>query len=135
LTCCDGIPEGLDGLGRDHGFAAAADGGGDHDGQLDAVLVEDFADGDEGGLGVERIEDGLDQEEVGPARDEGADLVFVGGLDLVEGDDAEAGVIGVGRVGEGDGERADGAGDEALAAGRVGDAVGPLAALSGRTVR
>ena len=53
----------------------------------------------------------------------------VGGLDLVEGDDAEAGVVGVGRVGERDGERPDGAGDEALAAGVVGDAVGPFAAL------
>jgi hypothetical protein len=41
------------------------------------------------------------------------------------------GVLGVGRVGEGDGEGADGSGDEALAAGGVGDAVGPLAALAG----
>ncbi len=53
----------------------------------------------------------------------------VGGLDLVEGDDAEAGIVGVGRVGERDGEGADGSGDEALAAGVVGDAVGPFAAL------
>ena len=93
------------------------------------VLVEDFADGDEGGLGVERVEDGFDEEQVGAAGDEGADLLGVGGLDLVEGDDAEAGVVGVGRVRERDGERADGSGDEALAAGLVADAVGPFAAL------
>ena len=53
----------------------------------------------------------------------------VGGLDLVEGDYAEAGIVGVGRVGERDGERADGSGHEALAAGLVADAVGPFAAL------
>ena len=53
----------------------------------------------------------------------------VGGLDLIEGDDAEACVVGVGRVREGDGQRADGAGDETLAAGCVADAIGPFAAL------
>ena len=87
-----------------------------------AVLVEDFADGDEGGLGVEGIEDGFDEQEVDAAGDEGANLVLVGGLDLVEGDDAEACVVGVGGVGERDGERADGSGDEALAVGCVGEA-------------
>ena len=55
----------------------------------------------------------------------------VGGLDLVEGNDAEAGIVGIGRIGERDGERADGAGDKALAAGGVGYPVGPLAALAG----
>ncbi len=117
------VPEGFGGLRGDQGFAAAADGGGDHHGQLfaggcEAVLIEDLADGDERGLGVERVEDGLDQQQVDAAGDERADLLRVGGLHLVEGDDAEAGIVGVGRVGERDGERADGAGDEALAAGR-----------------
>ena len=55
----------------------------------------------------------------------------VGGLDLVEGDDAEAGIVGVRRVGERDGERADGSGDEALATGVVADPVGERAALAG----
>ena len=98
----------------------------------EAVLIEDFADGDERGLGVERVEDGFDEQQIDAAGDERAHLLGVGGLDLVEGDDAEAGVVGVGRVGERDGERPDGAGDEALTAGRVADAVGPLAALAGR---
>ena len=52
------------------------------------------------------------------AGDERAHLLRVGGLHLVEGDDAEAGIVGVGRVRERHGERADGAGHEALAAGR-----------------
>ncbi len=52
------------------------------------------------------------------------------GLHLVESDDAETGIVGIGRIGERDGERPDGPGDEALAASRVGDAIGPFAALA-----
>ena len=123
LHVLDGVPEGFGGLRGDEGFAAAADCCGDHDGQLfssgcEAILIEDLADGDERGLGVERVEDGLDEQQIDAAGDERADLMRVGGLHLVEGDDAKAGIVGVGRVGERDGERADGAGDEALTAGR-----------------
>ena len=132
LDVLDGGPEGLGGLGGDESFSATAYGCGDHDGEFDRVCVEDLADSDEGGLGVERVEDGLDEEKVGATGDEGADLVDVGFLDLVEGDDAEACVVGVGGVREGDGEGADGSGDEALATGGVGDAVGFDAALAGR---
>src|SRR6202012_5792748 len=77
-------------------------------------FVEDFANGDECGFGVERVEYGFNEEQGGAAGDEGAGLLFVCRLDLVEGDDAEAGVVGVGRVGEGDGEGADGSRYEAL---------------------
>ncbi len=129
LDVLDGVPEGFGGLGGDQGLAAAAYGCGDHDRELLLVLVEDFADGDEGGLGVEGVEDGFDEEQVGAAGDEGADLLGVGGLDLIEGDYAEAGVVGIGRVRERDGQGADGSGYEALAAGVVGDAIGPFAAL------
>ena len=58
------VPERFGGLGGDHGFAATADGGGDHDGSSLAVLLEDFVDGDERGFGVERVEDGFDEQEV-----------------------------------------------------------------------
>ena len=125
-----GIPERADGLGGDHRLAAAADCRRDHDGQVDFILGENLTEGDEGGFGVEGVEDRLDEEQVGAAGDERADLAAVVGLDLVEGDDAKAGIVGVGRVGEGDGQRPDGAGDVAAAARGVGDAVGPLAALA-----
>jgi hypothetical protein len=36
------------------------------------------SDGDEGGLGVERVEDGLDQQQVDPAREQGPHLLRVG---------------------------------------------------------
>jgi hypothetical protein len=123
----DGIPEGLGLLRRDHRFPAASDRGRDDDGELDAVFVEDFAQGDEGGLGIERVEDGLDHHDVGPARDERADLMFVGLAHLVKGDDAEAGVLGVGRVRERYGHGSDRPGDVAFASGLVADAVAPLA--------
>jgi hypothetical protein len=91
--------------------------------------VEDFLDRHQRGLGVERIEDRLDQQEVRTARDERANLVDVGRLHLVERDDAEARVVGVRRVGERNGQRPNGPGDEARLAVLVRDAVGPLAAL------
>ena len=131
LMAADGAPERLDRLRGDHGFAAATDGGGDHEREADAVFGEDLLDGDEGGLGIEGVEDGLDEQEVGAAGDEGADLAAVVGFDLIEGDDAETGVVGVGGIGERDGEGPDGPGDVAAAASGVGDAVGPFAALAG----
>jgi hypothetical protein len=63
-----GVPERLDGLRGDHRLAAAADGRRDHEGQRDFVLGEDLLDGDERGLGVERVEDGLDQQQIDAAR-------------------------------------------------------------------
>ena len=69
------------------------------------------------------------------AGDEGAHLLRVGGLHLVEGDHAEAGIVGIGRVRERHGQRPDRSGDEALASGRVRDAVGPFAALPRRLSR
>ncbi len=119
---CEGGPESFHFLGGDHGFAAPADGGTDDDGEFGAV----FFDGDEGGLGVEGVEDGFDHEDVGAAFDEGFDLVGVGSFDLVEGDRAEGGVIGIDDVGEGNGEGPDGSSDVALATGFVADAVGFL---------
>ena len=75
LHVLDRVPEGLGGLRGDQRLAATADGCGDHDRQFFAVLIEDLADGDERGLGVERVEDGLDQKQVGAAGDEGAHLL------------------------------------------------------------
>ena len=64
-------------------------------------------------LGVERVEDGLDQEQVGAAVDQAADLLAIGGAQIVEGDGAEAGIVDVGRDRGGAVGRADRAGDEA----------------------
>jgi hypothetical protein len=89
-------------------------------GQADAGLVEDGLDGKEGGLAVEGVEDRLDEKEVHAGGDERADLLRIGGEDLVPGDGAEVGPVDVGRHRERAVERADGAGDEAVAAGSGG---------------
>ena len=92
----DRIPHRLDLLGGDHGLPAASDGSGNNDGIFDAIGIIDLTQGDEGGFGIERIEDGLDHHDVAAAGDEGTDLVAVGLFDLIESDDTEAGILGIG---------------------------------------
>ena len=53
-------------------------------GRLDAALVHHFGDGEDRGLGVERVEDGLDQEGVDAAVDQAAHLLAIGDAQLVE---------------------------------------------------
>src|ERR1039458_3011861 len=72
------VPEGLSGLRGDERFTAATNGCGDHDGKFLLLLIKDFADGDEGGFGVERVEDCFDEKQVNSASNEGADLVGIG---------------------------------------------------------
>ncbi len=123
------VPERLAGLRRDHRLAAAPDRRRDHDRKALAVLFEHLLDRHQRRLGVERIEDRLHQENVGAAGDEGADLLEVGSLDLIEGDDPETRVVRIGRIGQRHRQRTDRSGDEARLAVGVRDPVGPFAAL------
>ena len=91
-------------------------------GTLDAALVENLGDGVERGLGVQRVEDGLDQEDVGAAVEQPARLLAIGFAQFVEGDGAEAGIGDVRRDRRGAVGRAEGAGDEARLAVFPGDA-------------
>ena len=75
-----------------------------------------FGDGVDRGLGVERVEDGLDQQQIGAAVDQPAHLLAIGGAQLVEGDGAEAGIGNVRRDRRGAVGRAQRAGDKAAAA-------------------
>ena len=56
-----------------------------------AAFFEHLVDGVEGGLGVERVEDGLHQQDVHATVEQASTCSFVGGHELVEGDGAEAG--------------------------------------------
>ena len=67
-------------------------------------------------LGVERVEDRLDEDDLGAAVDEAPHLLGIGLAHLVEGDRAVAGIVHVGRDRQRAVRRADGAGDEAAAA-------------------
>ena len=94
--------------------------------------IEHFADGDQRRLGVQRVEDRLDQQQIYAARNEGAHLLRVGGLDLIERDHPEARIIGIGRVRERHGQRPDRSRHESLTRGRGPDTIGPFAALPRR---
>ena len=71
---------------------------------------------DDGRLGVERIEDRLDEDDLGPAVDEPPHLLGVSVAHLVEGHGAVARIVHVRRDRERAVRRADGAGHEAAAA-------------------
>ena len=94
------VPERLSRLRRDHRLAATPHRRRDHYWQFLAVLIEDLADGDQCRLGVQRIEDRLDQEQVYAAGDESAHLLCVSGFDLIESDHPKAWIVGIGRVRE-----------------------------------
>ncbi len=68
-----------------------------------------------GRLGVQRVEDRLDQDDVGTAVDQPANLLGIGDAQVVEGHGAEAGIVDVGRDGGGAVGRAQRPGDEAAA--------------------
>ena len=113
----DGNPEGFDGLAGERASAAVHDGdGGDHRHAV-AGGLEIFLDGEERGFGVERVEDGFEEQQVGAAFDQGAGLRGVDFAQAVEGDAARGGVRDVLRNRGGARGRAQGAGDEAAPAG------------------
>ena len=85
-------------------------------GSVDAALGEDLLRRDDRGLGVERVEDRLDEDDLGAAVDQPPHLLGVGVAHLVEGHGAVAGIVHVRRDRQRAVRRADGAGDEAAAA-------------------
>ena len=91
---------------------AICDGAGDHQRHLKAALGEGLEAGKDGGLGVQRIEDGFDQEDVGAAVDETLDLLAIGDAKIVEADRAETRIVDVRRKRRGAVCRPQGAGDE-----------------------
>ena len=106
----DREPERLDRLSRERA-AAAVD---DRDRDPERQLGRDLLRGEDRGLGVEGVEDRLDQEHVDAAVAQPADLLRVGLAHVVEGDRAKGGVVDLRREREGHVERADRAGDEAV---------------------
>ena len=83
------------------------------------LLLEDFFDRDDARLGVQRVEDRLEQQQVAAAVDEPADLFLVGVAQLVEGHGAERRVVDVGRDRQDAVGRPHRAGDEPRPVGRA----------------
>jgi hypothetical protein len=111
-----GNPERLERL-RVERAAGIEDGDGDHQRHAAAKLQERLLDGEERGLGVERVENRLDQQHVGAALDQAERLLTVGVDQFDVGDAARAGIVRVARDGGGTVGRTHRAGDEADAAG------------------
>ncbi len=110
------VPERFRRLPGEQPPGAVGDGAGDHHRQRAARRLERFGDGVDRGLGVERVEDRLDQQDVGAALDQAARLLAIGDAQLVEGDGAEARIADVRRDRGGAVGRPERAGDEARAA-------------------
>ena len=123
-----GVPERFGGLAGQGTAGGVGDGAGNHDRQFDAQLFEHALHGEDRRLGVEGVEDGFDQDQVGAAFDQafgGFGVVF---HQLIEGHVAVAGVVHVRRQRAGAAGRAEHAGDEArLVRGFQGLGVGDLA--------
>ena len=77
--------ERLDGLARERAAAGVGQRARDHDRHGASPLGAERIDGPQGGLGVERVEDGLDEQDVRPAVEQAAGLFAVGVGQLAEG--------------------------------------------------
>jgi hypothetical protein len=124
LRVGDRSPEGFDGLAREGAAAPVADGHRDHQRELDALLFEDLERGDDRGLGVQGVEDGLDQQDVDASLDQSADLLGVGLPQHVERHVSERRVVDVLRDRQGLVRRADRTGDETRLVGSAGSPLG-----------
>ncbi|MPL88384.1 hypothetical protein SDC9_34404 [bioreactor metagenome] len=107
------IPEGGRRLARERAPRGVGDRARDHQRQPRAMFGEGLETGEDRGLGIQRVEDRLDQDQVRAAGDQAADLFAIGAAQVVEGDGAIARVVHVGADRGGAVGGPDGAGDEA----------------------
>ncbi len=112
----DRVPERRRRLARKRAPRKIGDGARDHHRQPDAALLEQFFDREDRRLGVERVEDRLDQQKLGAAVDEAARLLVIGGNQIVEGNRAETGIGDIRRDRRGAVRRPERARDETAAA-------------------
>ena len=91
----DGVPECLTGLARQRATGCIGDRARDHDGQCHARRFKTALDRKDGGLGIQGVKDGLDQEEVDPAFDQRRCCNFISLDELVEIDIAVTRIVDV----------------------------------------
>jgi len=112
----DGIPECLRRLPGKKAARPVGDRARDQDRHTRRASGELLGDSEDRGLGVERVENGLDQKRVDPAVEQSSRLFGIGDAQRVEGDGAKAGIGYIGRDRRGAVGRSDRAGDKTLAA-------------------
>ncbi len=96
LRVADRIPERLGRLAREQPAGGVGDGSRDRQRQRHPGLIEQRQRRVNGGLGVQRVDHGLYQQQIGTAKRQRACRVQVGGDQLIEADAAVAGVVHVG---------------------------------------
>ena len=89
----DRDPEGLDRLSRQGAPRRVDDGPADDERQPDTGRLEGLLGGDDGSLGVERVEHGLDEEQVDAAFDQALGRLPVGDAQVLEADGPGASVV------------------------------------------
>ena len=87
----NGNPEGFDGLAGERAAAQVDNGHGSQQGQAFSRVLEILLGGKQRGFAVQRVEDGLHQQQVNAAVHEAADLLVVGVAQLIEGHGARGG--------------------------------------------
>jgi hypothetical protein len=115
-----GVPERLGHLAREGPPGGVGDGAADHDRPTAAALLEERLDGEDRGLGVEGVEDRLDEQQVGAAVHEAVGLLEVGLHEGLVGHVARTRVVDVRGDRRRAGRGAEGAGDVARLVGRLG---------------
>ena len=108
----DRMPERSRRLAGKGAARAVGDGARDHQRHLKAALGEGLEAGEDRGLGVQRVENRLDEENIRAAVDETLDLLAIGDAELVEADRAETRIVDVGRKRRGSVGRPQRASDE-----------------------
>jgi hypothetical protein len=92
----DRIPERLGQLARQQAAGFVGDGAGNHHGHIDAALFGDFGDRIERRLGVQRVKNGFDQQEISAAVQQPLDLLAIGFAQIIERNSAKTGIGHVG---------------------------------------
>jgi hypothetical protein len=109
LGVAHAVPKRGDGLAAQDAPRSVGDGAADDEGQAHTTGVKVFVDGKQGGLGVQGIEDGFDQQHIDAAFDQGLHLLVIGHPQLFKVDVTSAGVVHIGADAGGFGGGAQGA--------------------------
>ncbi len=112
LGVADGVPERFGGLARQGTAGRVGDGAGNHDRQLDAQRFEHPLHSEDCRFGVECVENGFDQDQIGAALNQTFGRLGVVFHQLIKGHVAVAGVVHVRRQRAGTAGRAEHARDE-----------------------
>ncbi len=87
------LPESASRLARERAPGPIGDGPRDHEARGVGTAGQRATRSDDGGLGVERVEDGLDEQEIDPTVDQRENLLAVGRGERVEVERAIAGIL------------------------------------------